>query len=503
MMKNDSKPQGGVTEQNEEGAKIELYISDLWRGFLKFWWLCVALAVVVAGVIFCESYLNFNPVYSVSATFTVQTQDVNANGDAVSSYSFYYNRTTAAQLSETFPFILESNLLQETICEDLGVKRMPATISASSVTDTNMFTMTAVGSDAKATYDTLISAIKNYPVVAEYVIGSTKLNMISEPVIPKSPINKGDFVKKTVFGAAFGFLLGAVWIVVYAIFRNTIRTKQDIREKLNRRCLGVLPSVVFKKHNQVIDRSLLLNNPQVGENFQEAVRALRNAVIQKTEGKYKVIMVSSAAPGEGKTTVTCNLASSLSKVDKKVLLVEGDLRNPSVLALIENNERKLVDENDELKLEKVEALGIDLLTFKFDEAEMWKVVNTSFLKSVFEKLGGYYDYIIVDSPPCGLTSDPAVIAESADAAILVIKQDNVRISRIQNAIDSLLSTDIKIVGCVLNSAASGWHGYGENSGFRYGRYGKYGYGKYGYGKYGYGRYGYGENKKHNKKEKQR
>lgn len=503
MMKNDSKPQGGVTEQNEEGAKIELYISDLWRGFLKFWWLCVALAVVVAGVIFCESYLNFNPVYSVSATFTVQTQDVNANGDAVSSYSFYYNRTTAAQLSETFPFILESNLLQETICEDLGVKRMPATISASSVTDTNMFTMTAVGSDAKATYDTLISAIKNYPVVAEYVIGSTKLNMISEPVIPKSPINKGDFVKKTVFGAAFGFLLGAVWIVVYAIFRNTIRTKQDIREKLNRRCLGVLPSVVFKKHNKVIDRSLLLNNPQVGENFQEAVRALRNAVIQKTEGKYKVIMVSSAAPGEGKTTVTCNLASSLSKVDKKVLLVEGDLRNPSVLALIENNERKLVDENDELKLEKVEALGIDLLTFKFDEAEMWKVVNTSFLKSVFEKLGGYYDYIIVDSPPCGLTSDPAVIAESADAAILVIKQDNVRISRIQNAIDSLLSTDIKIVGCVLNSAASGWHGYGENSGFRYGRYGKYGYGKYGYGKYGYGRYGYGENKKHNKKEKQR
>lgn len=503
MKNNDSKPQGGVTEQNEEGARIELYISDLWRGFLKFWWVCLILAVLVAGLVFCESYLNFKPVYSVSATFTVQTQDVNANGDAVSSYSFYYNRTTAAQLSETFPFILESNLLQETICEDLGVKRMPATISAYSVTDTNMFTMTAVGSDAQATYDTLVSAIKNYPVVAEYVVGSTKLNMISEPVLPKVPTNKGDFVEKTVFGAGFGFLLGIAWIVLYAMFRNTIRTKQDIRSKLNRRCLGVVPTVIFKKHNQDIDRSVLLNNHQVGENFLESIRALRNTVIQRTDGKHKVIMVSSAAPGEGKTTVTCNLASSISKVDKKVLLVEGDLRNPSVLGLIENNERRLIDENDETKLEKVDALGIDLLTFKFVETEMWKVVNANYLKEVFDKLGGYYDYIIVDSPPCGLTSDPAVIAEASDAAILVIRQDSVRITRIQRAIDSLLSSDVKIIGCVLNSVSSGWIGYGESTGYRYGRYGRYGYGRYGYGKYGYGRngYGYGNNKKHGRKDK--
>lgn len=496
MKNTDSTLKNNQTTQVEDEARVELYISDLWRGAVKFWWLCPLLAIVFGAVIFIEGYITFNPSYTVSATFTVQTQDVNANGDAVSSYSFYYNRTTAAQLSETFPFILESNLLQSTICDDLGVKSLPATISASSVRDTNMFTMTAVGSDPKATYDTLISAINNYPVVAEYVVGSTKLNMISEPIIPEQPSNKGDYMDKVLFGAAFGLLIGIAWIVVYAIFRNTIRTKQDIREKLNRRCLGVLPSVIFKKHNQVIDRSLLLNNPQVGEGFLESVRALRNSVIQVTDGKYKVIMVSSAAPGEGKTTVTCNLASSISKVDKKVLLVEGDLRNPSVLNLIENNERKLIDENKELKIEKVESLGIDLLTFKFVENEMWKVINAAFLKEIFEKFKNYYDYIIVDSPPCGLTSDPAIIAEVSDAAILVIKQDNVRINRIQRSVESLLSADVNVIGCVLNSVSSGWSSYGN--GYKYGRYGKYGYGRYGYG---YGKYGYGETKKHSKKEK--
>ena len=498
MKNTDSISKNNQKTQVEDEARVELYIGDLWRGAVKFWWLCPVLAIILGTVIFIEGYLSFTPSYTVSATFTVQTQDVSANGDAVSSYSFYYNRTTAAQLSETFPFILESNLLQDTICDDLGVKSLPATISASSVRDTNMFTMTAVGSDAKATYDTLISAIDNYPVVAEYVVGSTKLNMISEPVMPEEPSNKGGYMDNVIFGVAFGLLIGIAWIVVYAIFRNTIRTKQDIREKLNRRCLGVLPSVIFKKHNQVIDRSLLLNNPQVGEGFLESVRALRNSVIQATDGKYKVIMVSSAAPGEGKTTVTCNLASSISKVDKRVLLVEGDLRNPSVLNLVENNERKLIDENKDLRIEKIESLGIDLLTFKFVENETWKVINASFLKETFEKFKNCYDYIIVDSPPCGLTSDPAVIAEASDAAILVIKQDNVRITRIQRSVESLLSADVNVIGCVLNSVSSGWSGYGNT--YRYGRYGRYGYGKYGYGYGKYG-YGYGETKKHGKKEK--
>lgn len=505
MKKTDSITQNKKTKQTEENARVELYISDLWRGLIKFWWICLILAVVFSAVVFAEGYMNFKPQYRVSATFTVQTQDVNANGDAVSSYSFYYNRTTAAQLSETFPFILESNLLQETICEDLGVKRMPATISASSVTDTNMFTMTAVGSDAQLTYDTLVSAIENYPVVAEYVVGSTKLNMINEPVVPESPANKRDYIEKSFFAAIFGVLLGAVWIVVYAIFRNTIRTKQDIREKLNRRCLGVVPSVVFKKHNKEIDRSLLLTNPQVGESFLESIRALRNTVVQATEGKYKVITVSSAAPDEGKTTVTCNLASSLSKIDKRVLLVEGDLRNPSVRNLIEKCECRLIDENDELRIEKIESLGIDLLTFKHGEKEMWKVVNATYLKEMFDKFSEHYDYVIVDSPPCGLTSDPEVIAQACDAAILVIRQDNVRITRIQYALECLISTDVKVIGCVLNSALSGWNGYGDGYGFRYGRYGygRYGYGRYGYGKYGYGKYGYGygKTKKHGRNER--
>lgn len=481
MKTTDSTAQKRPLQQNEENAKIELYLSDLWKGLLKFWWVCVGLVVIFAGIMFFRSYMSFSPRYTVSATFTVQTQAVGAEGSGISSYSFYYNRATADQLSDTFPYIIESNLLQEAICEDLNISYVPVSLGATAVSETNMFTMTAVGSDPQQTYDVLISAIENYPSVAEYVIGSTMLTMISEPVFPEEPSNKQSYLNQMIFGAAFGGLIGIAWIILYAIMRNTIRTKQDIREKLNQFCLGLIPNVVFKKHNKEINRALLISNPMVGDSFQEAVRMMRNAVIQSASEEIKVIMVSSTAPAEGKTTVAVNLAASIAKVGKKVILVEGDLRNPSILKLIQNCERTAIKDETKFCFERIDELNIDLLTFKTENHTAQKIMRADYFSKFFDRLRKEYDFVIVDTPPCALTSDPTAIAQASDAAVLVIRQDSVRINRIKYALDSLMSVDIEILGCVLNGAASGLGGYGES--YRYGRYSKYN--RYSYGRYGY------------------
>ena len=90
-----------------------------------------------------------------------------------------------------------------------------------------------------------------------------------------------------------------------------------------------------------------------------------------------------------------------------------------------------------------------------------------------------YDYVIVDTSPIGLTSESAVFGSVSDCAYLVVKHDDVRVSRIRTSIDTMLSSDVQLAGCILNGASSGIGGYG------------YGY-KYGYGGYHYGyHYGYG------------
>ena len=479
-------------KQKSEGL-IEIYASDIWRGFLKLWWICILITIICSLAMIAFSFISFKPVYKVSATFTVQTQDISASGTGITSYSYYYNRSTAEQLSNTFPYILESNLLQSAVCEDLGIESLPASITATSVEGTNMFTMEAVGKDPQVTYDVLVSAMENYPSVEEYVIGSSKLVMISEPVIPDTPSNSRGTVRNAVLGFLIGIILSCGIIAFYAIARDTIRTKKDIQEKINQNCIGILPKVTFKKYNKEVDRSILIDNPLTGDSFMETVRQLRNSIVSELDEMSKTILFTSASPEEGKTTVSTNLAIALAKMEKKVILIDADIRNPSVEKSIikyEKYNKSGLDSYSQIK--NVPDLGINIMTFTVTEDNMWKVINTEYLEKIIEDLKQKYDYVIIDAPPCALVSDPITIAGVVDTTILVIKQDTVRTTRIKYAIDSLQSVNANILGCVLNSAASGIMGYG----YYYGGYG-YAYNRYGYKKYGYGygyKYGYGKNR---------
>ena len=82
--------------------------------------------------------------------------------------------------------------------------------------------------------------------------------------------------------ALIGAVLGVGWIMVYAILRKTIRTKEDIRNILNRNCIGVLPQVVFKKYRRKVNTDVILTNPLIGGDFLESVRLLRNSAATAT-----------------------------------------------------------------------------------------------------------------------------------------------------------------------------------------------------------------------------
>lgn len=469
-------------------APFEIYPSDLWRGLFRFWWLFLAIVILFSAGVTVKSYLDYRPMYRSSVTFTVQTADNHTGTNGITSYSFYYNRSTASQLSSTFPYILQSNILQDIIKTDLGLSYMPASLSASTVSGTNMFTMSATGSDPELTYAVLVSAMENYPFVAEYVIGNTLLTVLSSPAVPTHPINTVNYLHRALLGAGAGLFLSAFLLVCYSALRRTVRTKDDIREKLNQHCLGVLPRVTFKKHRTSIDRTVLLTNPLIGNGFLEALRELRTSLISVTEGSGgKVIMVTSAAPGEGKTTLTANLAAEMAASGKKVLLVDADLRNPSIVPLVAGeNSLDFTPRSSAVSESYSEKLGLSVLTFNVPSSKFWKMMKHEFWNGLFTDLRKEYDFIFVDTPPCALISDPAVIAETCDGVILSVRQDTVRVSRIRYALELISSTNTKILGCVLNGASSGMSGYGYNYG--YGRYGYSRYGRYGH----YGRYGYGK-----------
>ncbi len=481
-----------ANETANSTVELKVLLSDIWRGAMKFGWIVVALAVLFGGIQFYRSYVRFKPQYTVSATFTVQTENKVLSGEnGVSAYSFFYNKNTAGQLAEVFPHVISNPLLKKKVCEELGVDSVPASITATCITDTNMVTLTAKGGDAQLTYDTLMSVIRNYSSVADYIIGRTKLVIISEPVVPETPSNKMAWRSSVLSAALIGAVIGIGWILVYAILRKTIRTKEDIRNILNQHCIGVLPQVVFKKYRRQINTDIVLTNPLIGNDFLESLRLLRSSVQKLTKDGEKIIMLTSTAPDEGKSVVTVNLASVFVKSEKKVLVVDCDLRDSGIDNLVrdETEGKKTLRTTESYEIRHTKNLGFDILRFKDSEKKLNSIIRTSFLKALFSELKDEYDLILVDTPPCGVISDASIVAGATDAIIYIIRQDAVMQNDIRTGISSMLETDTRLLGCILNGATGGPGGYGNY--YKYGGYNKY-Y-RYGYSrKYGYG---YGEKKK--------
>lgn len=512
-MNDNANKRNDVVDNNEDFIDrfSYLYFSDFWRGFVKFWWVGVVLAIIFGGAIFYRSYTNYTPSYSATATFTVHTQNATLSGDGgVSAYSFYYDRGTADQLASVFPYILQSEILQKQVCQKLGVNKMPATVSATCVPETNMITLTTTGTDPQMTYDVLVCVTENYSSVSEYIVGQTKLVMISPPVVPTEPNNQFVWLSNTLTGVLIGLVLGLFWIILYGALRRTIRTKEDIKRELNQKCIGVVPQVFFKKYRSKVDLSILITNPLIGNSFLESLRLLRDSVHNSLDDNEKVVMITSTAPGEGKSIVSLNLAAMYAK-NSKVLIIDGDLRNSGISKLLQNNEKeekrsvKNKDGKEVFHISSVESLNLDLLSFNDSENRLQKLVRTSTFKKIIDVLRNEYDMIFIDTPPCGMISDAAIISNSADAALYVIRQDTVMDSSIREGLDYLLSTDINLLGCILNGTVGGIGGYGGDYGYGYGYGGYkkyYRYNKY-YGKYGYG-YGYENNRRrHKRKEVQK
>ena len=475
-------------EQNnrpEELEKIDLMLllDDLWRGVKRFWlWLLLLIAVCAVGNVGLEK-LRYQPQYEAYSTFFVNTQNAYVTGEA------YYSQTTAEQLSKSFPYIMTSGTLEDMVAKTLGVDSVPATISASSLADSALFTLKVTANDPQTAYDVLQAVIEDYPQVARYIIGDTKLKLMDKSGVPERPINEINYIHALLAGVLGGAALAFLFLVVYATTRKTVRKEEDLKAYVSVPYLGSVPEVKVKKRSG--KAQILLDAKNSGSVLSESVRVLRNRVMKQAEEDHrKTFTITSAQGGEGKTTVAVNLAVALAKKEKKVLLIDGDLRSPSVAAALGIAE-SAVTVGDVLRgaevpsddlLARYENTSLYVLSGRAQEKNCPDLLKNRQIQCMLAKASEEFDYILIDTPPCGVLSDALQFARFTDCAIMVVRQDFVRIDRIVAAMQLMSDTGVKLLGYTVNRAAIGITGSG---------YGYYGYGgHYGYGRR-YGGYGYG------------
>ena len=257
---------------------------------------------------------------------------------------------------------------------------------------------------------------------------------------------------------------------------DTIKTPEDVKQKLGLAAVGVIPRVRGNKADSITDA---LGDPRspITEAFYSARTALE---FTTTSGAPRSLVVTSSRPGEGKTSTTVSLGMSFARSGRRVLIIDGDLRKPSFVA----NARDSVglsglltgdaDLRDNVIGSSTENLY--LLPSGVIPPNPAELLSSPRLPALIEEAGEIFDVVIIDSPPLLGFADAPILGSVADATVIVIESGSIRRPAAVRTVERLFESQSNVVGVVLTKFDAKKSGY-ENGEYYY----SYGKGAYAYG----------------------
>ena len=321
-------------------------------------------------------------------------------------------------------------------------------------------------------YDGLLQRFKEVGVA-----GDVRSNNIS--IIDRAEVPGWRFKPNLMLNLAIGLLLGGMLGVLVAFLLefldDTLKTPDDIEQKLRLAVLGVIPRLGPKENMGSIAKDSR-------SSFSEAYRSVRTALQFSTDhGVPKTLLITSTGPSEGKSTTALALARNLAELGKRVLLIEADMRNPSL-------HRTLGLQGSGTGLSNLLAGGATLSqsTLSVDN-ELFKVIlagplppnpaellSGSKLVSALTIAREHYDQVIIDGPPVLGLADAPILSNVVEGTLLVVNSSKTRISAAQAALKRLLSARARVVGALLSKYDPKTAGYGYGYGYQYESYYAYG-----------------------------
>jgi len=280
---------------------------------------------------------------------------------------------------------------------------------------------------------------------------------IVDRAVPPEFANTPSLTKNVLLAIVASLFFGTGLGVLLELNRNNIANDRDVESKLGLSLLGAVPLVKSEDQNgEGLGFNEYLNNPD--SQFSEAIRSLRTSLtLQSYSQNAHRFMFTSAQPSEGKTTMALSLAESLAQM-KKVLMIDCDLRQPSVAGFLGNNEGRTPGLAEVLTngtavedcVVHHDASNVNFLCAGSRTPNPLELLSSPEFTNLLNKLSEDYEMIIFDTPPCLAVSDAYVIASQVDSIIFVIKADDTKIPAIRRSVSRFRSLSTKIPSVILN-----------------------------------------------------
>ena len=250
--------------------------------------------------------------------------------------------------------------------------------------------------------------------------------------------------------------MGSSLVIEY--LNRTVRTPQDVKEKIGLPLLGEIPLVDSpQKSKRKPSPDDLLSGEKLTSTVAEAFRTLRtNLQYLSPEKKVKRLVISSATPKEGKSFVVANLGLTLSQMGHKTLVIDADLRKPVMEKIFDVSRKPGLSDaiiaeipwRDGIKTTPFENLH--LLPVGNIPPNPVELLGSDKMSDILHEIADEYEYILLDTPPVLPLTDAVVLARKADGVILVIQYHKVEIEAVLRARERFESVDAPILGAILN-----------------------------------------------------
>ncbi|MCK9922150.1 polysaccharide biosynthesis tyrosine autokinase [Frankia sp. AgPm24] len=436
-------------------------LRDYVRVLRRSWMLILAIVVLGGGLAGLLTWRSAK-VYAASVTMVVSSPD-NADGAA----SAYQGGLLSQQRVKSYANLVASDRVAGAVIDRLRLRTTPeelrSKIIAAAVPDTVLLKATIQDRDprqAQAIADAVGTEFSRAVAEIEAPTDSESPPTVRVSVWERSKLPTSPVSPQPTRNYALGILLGLILGVGGAVLRFRLDTsltgQEDAREATD------LPNLAMIIFDADTAQHPLITSARPHSARAEAFRQLRtNLQFVDVDADPRSIIVSSAVPGEGKTTTVCNLAISLAQSGHRVCLIEGDLRRPSFSAYLGVESAAgltsvligAADLDDVLQPWGEGRVGsgrIEVLASGPVPPNPSELLGSRNMADLLDVLHARFDFVLIDAPPLLPVTDAAVLASRADGVLLVARIGKTRREQLRQAADALRAVDARVVGTVLN-----------------------------------------------------
>lgn len=300
----------------------------------------------------------------------------------------------------------------------------------------------------RALYDTFMTRLKETAATAD--LETANARVVDPATVPTEPV-KPKKALIVAIAALLALFAGVGLTLLLEALNNTFKSTEEIENRLNLPVLGILPQLKVKERGELA--RMFTSDKE--KSFSESIRTIRTGVVLSgMDHPQKLIVITSSIPGEGKSTVSVNLAFALGQMER-VLLIDADLRRPTLAKSFEfpvgtPGLANLIAGTARLEECIQQVDGIDMICAGTVPPNPLELLSSPRFAKAVEVLKSKYDRVIIDSPPTQAVSDAIVLSTFADSLLYVVKSASTHIPLVEKGVGQLLQNNAPVKGIVLN-----------------------------------------------------